>query len=220
LAIDGTSGSGKTTTARKIAERLGWFYLDTGATYRAITYAVLECGKNPEEVRGVIQVLKGLKLDVKNSEDGQRTFVNSEDVTDCLRTDEIDKLVTPISKMKEVRKWLVKFQRKIARNKNIVVEGRDIGTVVFPYANLKIYMDAELPVRARRRKKQKVGFKDIGEIKNDLQRRDYHDFTRSESPLKRAPDALLLDTTYLSVNEQVEWVINRIEQLNESTASI
>ena len=117
--------------------------------------------------------------------------------------------------MKAVRRWLVGVQRKIARDKNIVVEGRDIGTVVFPYANLKIYMDADLNERAKRRNKQKGNSQNQEEVKKDLMRRDYHNSNRKESPLKRAPDALLLDTTSLSIKKQVEWVINKIKQLNE-----
>ncbi len=220
LAIDGTSGSGKTTTARKVAESLGWFYLDTGATYRAVAYEVLKKGKDPENVSEVIQVLKDLELAMKNTKRGQITYVNGEDVTNYLRTDEIDKSVTPISKTKAVREWLVGFQREIARNRNIVVEGRDIGTVVFPYANLKIFMDADLSVRAKRRKKQKRNTKHVEQVKKDLKLRDYHDSKRKESPLRRAPDALLLDTTSLSIKEQVDWVIRRIKQLNESTIPI
>ncbi len=220
LAIDGTSGSGKTTTARKVAEQLGWFYLDTGSTYRAITYIVFKQGKDPEDINEVTQMLEGIELEIKNTEKGQRTYVNGKDVTDYLRTDEIDKAVTPISMMKAVRRWLVGVQRKIARDKNVVVEGRDIGTVVFPNANLKIYMDADLNERAKRRNKQKGNSQNQEEIKKDLMRRDYHNSNRKESPLKRAPDALLLDTTSLSIKEQVEWVINKVKQLNEGLVPV
>lgn len=220
LAIDGTSGSGKTTTAEKVAEHFGWVYLETGATYRAVTYVVLKQGKDPRKESEVTQVLEGLRLDVKCSEKGQRTFVNGEDVTDYLRKDEIDKAVTPVSKMKVVREWLVGVQRKISRNQNVVVEGRDIGTIVFPDADLKIYMDAELEIRAQRRKKQKGNTVSLDEVKKDLKRRDYHDSTRAESPLKKAPDAFFLDTTSLSIEGQVDWVVSKVKQLNESITSI
>ncbi len=220
VAIDGTSGSGKTITARMVAERLGWMYLDTGATYRAVTYWVLKQGKDPENEKEVTQLLEGLDLDVKNTEEGQRTYVNGEDETNKLRTDEIDRWVTPVSKMTTVREWLVRVQRKIVDGKNAVVEGRDIGTVVFPNADLKIYMDAKLEVRAERRKKQKGEAKDIEEVKRDLLRRDYHDSTRKDSPLKRSLNALSLDTTSLSIEEQVERAVSEIKHLNESTSSI
>lgn len=220
LAIDGTSGSGKTTTARMVAKRLGWFYLDTGATYRAITYEILRRGIDPEDKNKVIQILENLELDVRIERRVQRTYINGKDITDYLREPKIDRAVTPISKMKVVRKYLVKLQREIAEYKNIVVEGRDIGTVVFPNANLKIFMDADPEERAKRRKKQIRNQKDLESIKKDLLRRDYHDSKRKESPLKRAQDALVLDTTSLTIKEQVDWVISKIKQLDESSTPV
>jgi cytidylate kinase len=220
LAIDGTSGSGKTTTARMVAKRLGWFYLDTGATYRAITYEILRRGIDPEDKNKVTQILENLELDVRIEKRVQRTYINGKDITDYLREHKIDRAVTPISKMKVVRKYLVKLQREIAENKNIVVEGRDIGTVVFPNANLKIFMDADPEERAKRRKKQIRNQKDLESIKKDLLRRDYHDSKRKESPLKRAQDALVLDTTSLTIKEQVDWVISKIKQLDGSSTPV
>lgn len=220
LAIDGTSGSGKTTTARMVAKRLGWFYLDTGATYRAITYEILRRGIDPEDKNKVTQILENLELDVRIEKRVQRAYINGKDITDYLREPKIDRAVTPISKMKVVRKYLVKLQREIAENKNIVVEGRDIGTVVFPNANLKIFMDADPEERAKRRKKQIRNQKDLESIKKDLLRRDYHDSKRKESPLKRAQDALVLDTTSLTIKEQVDWVISKIKQLDESSTPV
>ncbi len=220
LAIDGTSGSGKTTTARMVAKRLGWFYLDTGATYRAITYEILRRGIDPEDKNKVTQILENLELDVRIERRVQRTYINGKDITDYLREPKIDRAVTPISKMKVVRKYLVKLQRETAENKNIVVEGRDIGTVVFPNANLKIFMDADPEERAKRRKKQIRNQKDLESIKKDLLRRDYHDSKRKESPLKRAQDALVLDTTSLTKKEQVDWVISKIKQLDESSTPV
>jgi len=220
LAIDGTSGSGKSTTARMVAERLGWFYLDTGATYRAITYEILRRGIDPEDENRVTQTLENLELDVRIEKRVQRTYINGKDITDYLRKPNIDRAVTPISKMKVVRKYLVMLQRKIAENRDIVVEGRDIGTVVFPNANLKIFMDAKPLIRARRRRKQIRNQKDLDSIKKDLLRRDHHDSKRKESPLKRAKDALILDTTSLTIKEQVDWVINKIKQLDESITPV
>ncbi|MCK4421749.1 (d)CMP kinase [candidate division WOR-3 bacterium] len=220
VAIDGTSGSGKTTTAKLVAEHFGWFYLDTGATYRALTYQVLKEGKDPEGEREVGEVLKDFHLKVENREDGQRTYVNGEDVTDHLRTNEIDRAVTPISKMKVVRERLVDLQRRISENKNVIAEGRDIGTVVFPDAALKIYMDAGLNERVQRRRKQKGDGNSIDEVMKDLKRRDYHDSNRDLSPLKRASDAIFLDTTSLTIQKQVDWVINQIEKLNESESAV
>lgn len=220
VAIDGTSGSGKTTTARRVSELLGWFYLDTGSTYRAVAYYVLEQGVDPSDKNKVIEILDKINVSFEEGENGNRLILNGEDVSDKLRTDEVNKAVTLVSKMREVRKWLVNIQREIVDEKNAIVEGRDIGTVVFPEADLKFYMNADIDVRAERRKKQKGATGDLEAVKKDLMRRDYHDSTRKESPLKKAPDAHLIDTTSLTIDEQVERVVSEIKKLNESTDSI
>ena len=219
VAIDGTSGSGKTTTAREVSRRLGWLYLDTGATYRSVAYFVLHRGINPEDEKKVIQSLDELNIEIKKIDGEQRTIVNGEDISDKLRTDKINKAVTPVSKIKEVRKYLVSIQRKIVDGKNAVIEGRDIGTVVFPDADLKFYMDADIAVRAKRRKSQDRS-EDLQEVKKDLKRRDYHDSRRKESPLRQADDAILLDTSSLSIDEQVDIVISKIKELHEGFVSL
>ncbi len=219
VAIDGTSGSGKTTTARKVAERLGWLYLDTGATYRAVAYFVLQRGIDPNDEEKIIQILDELNVEIEKVDDEQRTIVNGEDVSDELRTEQVSKAVTPVSKIKEVRKYLVGIQRKIVDDKNAIVEGRDIGTVVFLDANLKFYMDADISIRAKRRKLQhRIG--NLEEVKKDLKRRDYHDSTREESPLKKAGDAFLLDTSSLTIDEQVNIVVSEIKKLHEGAGSV
>ena len=219
VAIDGTSGSGKTTTARKVAERLGWLYVDTGATYRAVAYFVLQQGIDPNDEVKVTQILDKVNVEIEKVDDKQRTIVNGEDVSDKLRTEQVSKAVTPVSKMKEVRKYLVGIQRKIVDDKNAIIEGRDIGTVVFPDADLKFYMDADISVRAKRRKLQdRIG--NLEEVKKDLKRRDYHDSTREESPLKKAVDATLLDTSSLSIDEQVDIVVSKIRKLHEGAGSV
>ncbi|MEJ2568485.1 MAG: (d)CMP kinase [candidate division WOR-3 bacterium] len=219
VAIDGTSGSGKTTTAREVSKRLGWLYLDTGATYRAVAYFIIQRGVNPEDEEKVIQILDELSIEIRKIDGEQRTVVNGEDVSDKLRTDKINKAVTPVSKIKEVRKYLVSIQRKIVDGKNAVIEGRDIGTVVFPDADLKFYMDADIGIRAKRRKLQDRS-EDLEEVKKDLKRRDYHDSRRKESPLKKADDAILLDTGSLSIDEQVDIVISKIKELHEGVGSL
>jgi cytidylate kinase len=219
VAIDGTSGSGKTTTARKVSELLGWLYLDTGATYRAVAYFVLKRGINPNDEDKVIQILDELSVEIEKANGEQRTIVNGEDISDKIRTDEINKAVTPISKIREVRKYLVGIQRKIVDDRNAIVEGRDIGTVVFPDADIKFYMDADISIRAARREKQY----DTGnpeEVKKDLKRRDHHDSTRKESPLKKAADAYLLDTSSLSIDKQVNIVISEIKKLHAGSDSL
>ena len=214
VAIDGTSGSGKTTTARKVSELLDWLYLDTGATYRAVAYFVLKLGINPNDESKVTQILDELNIEIKKISGEQRTIVNGEDVSDELRTIQVSKAVTPISKIKEVRKYLVGIQRKIVDDKNAIIEGRDIGTVVFPDADIKFYMDANINIRASRREKQdSIG--DLEEVKKDLKRRDCHDSKRKESPLKKADDAFLLDTSSLTIAEQVDIVVSEIKKLHE-----
>ena len=219
VAIDGTSGSGKTTTARKVSKLLGWLYLDTGATYRAVAYFVLRQGIDPNDEEKVIQILDELNIEIEKMNNEQKTIVNGEDVSNKLRTDEVNKAVTPVSKMKAVRKFLVSIQRKIVDDNNAIIEGRDIGTVVFPDADLKFYMNADIGIRAKRR-----GLEDskenLEEVEKDLKRRDHHDSTRKESPLKKTEDAILLDTSSLSIDEQVNVVISEIKKLNESYGSV
>jgi len=219
VAIDGTSGSGKTTTARKVSKLLGWLYLDTGATYRAVAYFVLRRGVNPNDEKKVTQILDELNIEIEKVNNEQRTIVNGEDISDKLRTDEVNKAVTPVSKMKAVRRFLVGIQRKIVDDNNAIIEGRDIGTVVFPDANLKFYMNADVGIRAKRRGLQDSK-ENLEEVEKDLKRRDYHDSTRKESPLKEADDAYLLDTSSLSIDEQVDIVISEIKKLNESYSSL
>jgi cytidylate kinase len=219
VAIDGTSGSGKTTTARKVAELLDWLYVDSGATYRAVAYFVLKQGIDPKNEDKVTQVLNELNLEIEKIDGEQRTIINGEDVSDKLRTEQVNKAVTPISKIKKVRKYLVEIQRKIVNDKNAIIEGRDIGTVVFPDADLKFYMDADINIRAKRRKQQdRIG--DLEEVKKDLIRRDYHDSRRKESPLKKADDASLLDTSSLTIDEQVDIVVSKIKKLHEGVGSV
>jgi len=219
VAIDGTSGSGKTTTARKVSKLLGWIYLDTGATYRAVAYFVLKQGIDPNDEDKVIQILDELCIEIEKTNGEQRTIVNGEDVSDKIRTEQVNKAVTPVSKIKEVRKYLVGIQREIVDDRNAIVEGRDIGTVVFPDADIKFYMDADISVRAERRDKQ-YSAGDLEDVKKDLKRRDHHDSTRKESPLKKAADAYLLDTSSLSIDEQVNIVISEIKKLNEGAGPL
>jgi len=219
VAIDGTSGSGKSTTAKKVSELLDWLYLDTGATYRAVAYFVLQKGIDPNDERKVTQILDELNIDIEKVNGGQRTIVNGEDVSDKLRTEQVNKAVTPVSKIKEVRKYLVGIQRKIVDDKNAIIEGRDIGTVVFPDADIKFFMDADISIRAKRRKQQD-GTNDLEKVKKDLERRDYHDSKRKESPLKKADDASLLDTSSLTIDEQVNIVISKIKKLHEGAGSV
>jgi len=215
VAIDGTCASGKSTTARIAAKRLKWLFLDTGAMYRAVAFEILRRCVDPEDEEKVSEIVGEITLTVKPSSDGQRTLIGNEDISSFLRTPEIDRAVTPVSKFKKVRERMVYLQRKIGGEREIICEGRDMGTIVFPDAELKIYIDANLEVRALRRQKEmqnKNIFLTLEEIKEDLKRRDFEDSSREESPLKMAADAIMLDTTKLTIDQEVDWVIKKIKE--------
>jgi len=215
VAIDGTCASGKSTTARIAAIRMKWLFLDTGAMYRAVAFETLRRCVDPEDEKKVSKIAGKITIAVKSSSDGQRTFIGNEDISRFLRTPEIDRAVTPVSKFKKVRERMVYLQRKIGSEREIICEGRDMGTVVFPDAELKIYMDANLETRALRRQKEiqeKGIFLTLEEIKKDLRRRDFEDSSREESPLKMAADAIMLDTTKLTIDQEVDWVIKKIKE--------
>uniref|UniRef100_A0A7C4U7U8 Cytidylate kinase n=1 Tax=candidate division WOR-3 bacterium TaxID=2052148 RepID=A0A7C4U7U8_UNCW3 len=214
VAIDGTSASGKSTTATNVAKKLGWLYLDTGAMYRAIAYYVLKKKVDPHDEENVVRLLDEIDLRIEMN-NGQRTIVNGEDVTEKIRTPEIDRAVTPVCQFKKVREKMVELQRKIADNREIICEGRDMGSVVFPDAQVKVFMDASIDERAKRRLRdlQKKGINiTFEEVKNDLLRRDKEDSTRSEAPLKISKGAIFIDTTNLTIEMQTALVIEEIRK--------
>ncbi len=214
VAIDGTSGSGKSTTAKLVAERLGWFYLNTGAMYRAVALKCLRRGISPEDHQLIEKIAKNIKISFQNVKDTHRVLVDNEDVTVDIKTPGVTKLVSPIANIKEVRKIMVEKQRQIADNQKCICEGRDMGTVVFPDAELKIFMDADIDVRADRRYRElkALGIPvDINKIKDELTLRDEYDSTRENSPLKKAEDAIMLNTTNMSIEDEVNWVVQKIQ---------
>ncbi len=208
IAIDGPAGSGKSTTARLCARQLGFFYLDTGAMYRAVTLKVLRAGIDWRDERALGRLLRDTRLELKESEDGLRVFLDGEDVTREIRSPKVNQLVSPISALAVVRKMMVAEQRRLARGRNVVCEGRDIGSVVFPGAQLKVFLDCDIAERARRRSaelKEKglaQGLSDNA-VRRNLLERDKVDSSRRLSPLRRVPDAVLVDTTHLTIDEQV-----------------
>jgi cytidylate kinase len=210
VAIDGPAASGKSTTARLVAERLGFLYLDTGAMYRAVTWSVLERGLDPDDADAVEALVDGLHLEVVSDGTGGRFRVQGEDVTDRLRAPRISRSVSRVSRHPSVRRAMVRIQRELARDRRVVVEGRDIGTVVFPEASVKIYLAASLEERAERRRRE---LRDAGveqsrtELISEIRARDEIDSGREDSPLRQAPDAVLLDTTGLTIEEQVAEVV-------------
>ncbi|MEO0115082.1 MAG: (d)CMP kinase [candidate division WOR-3 bacterium] len=212
VAIDGTAGSGKSTTARKAAEVLGFFYLDTGAMYRAITWKILKSKIDLNDTEGLKKLLAKTKINFNNK---GKIMLDGKDVSKTIRKPVVDKLVSQVSALPIVRTKMVKEQRRIAKNRNVICEGRDIGSVVFPKADLKFYLDCHLDERTRRRVKElrEKGIKATPKaVKENFLERDYIDSTRATSPLKKMPDAVFLDTTNLTIEEEVEFVTNLIKE--------
>lgn len=213
VAIDGPAGSGKSTTARRVAERLGFLYLDTGAMYRAVTWSILQAGIDPQNVSEIERHLETLRLDLRREEGTLRVALDDQDVTQAIRSPEVSRQVSFVARVGAVRRFLVRMQREIGGRGEVVVEGRDIGTVVFPEAAVKIYLDASIVERARRRREElRLQGEELPleQIQREIELRDALDSRREDSPLRRAPDAELLDTTGLSVEDQVDAVVARV----------
>ena len=217
ITIDGAAGVGKTTTAKKLARMLGFRYLDTGAMYRAITYFFIQHQVDIESKNMVINSLDTLSLDVSFPVDRPtKIMLDGEDISEDIRKKVVTNRVSQVSAIEDVRKKMVKIQKEIVSNGNFVVEGRDIGTVVFPNAEHKFFLVADYDIRAERRLKDfdNVNEKfDLSDIKNDLIRRDEHDKNRKFSPLKKAGDAIVINTSNCSVDEQVESIYKYIERV-------
>lgn len=215
IAIDGPAGSGKSTAAKNIAQKLGFTYLDTGAMYRAITYVSLREGI-AEDIDAVINLARTIELKLKFDNGITRVFVNDEEVTDQIRTAEVNAKVSDISKIPEVRAELVKIQKRMGERGSIVAEGRDVTTVVFPNADLKIFMTASLEERTNRRYKE---FKEKNveitweEVKENLEKRDHLDSGRAISPLRKAEDALEFDNTTISIPAELDILIDKVKEV-------
>ena len=217
VAIDGPAASGKSTTAKMVAKKLKMTYLDTGAMYRAVTLALLRSNTDLDDYDSVCQVVDELELDIYDQ--GAKTVVrlDGEDVSQAIRSMPVTKNVSAVSAVKYVREAMVEIQRNIGKKTNCVVEGRDIGTVVFPDAEFKIFMVADVKMRAERRLKElhEMGEKrSLQEVMTDLKRRDEKDSTRSHSPLQKADEAIEIDTSMLSIDQQVEKIINLVREKN------
>jgi cytidylate kinase len=215
ITIDGPAGAGKTTVSRTLADRLGYRYIDTGALYRGVALAVKLREIDPENSSELKQLCNGLKLMLVEKKGGLRLILNGEDITDRIRTPEITMLASAVSAKTVVRQYLLDLQRKLGRENAAVFEGRDMGTVVFPDADVKFYLDASTRTRAVRRYeelKSETG-QTLDEVERDIQRRDRNDSSRDVAPLKPAPDAIIIDSTTLSVAEVVELMISYIKKI-------
>ena len=226
IALDGHSSCGKSTFAKRIARELEYSYIDTGAMYRAVTLAAMEEGMfestDAPEARKIAEMLDRVELDLRFNNEKQRTeiFLNNRMVEDVIRTMEVSEHVSYIAAISAVRRKMVEYQRKLGEKKGIVMDGRDIGTVVFPQAELKIFLTASLEVRAERRYqelKQKGMKADLEEVRRNLQKRDHIDSSREDSPLKQASDALVLDNSQITVDEQMEWFWEKYRALTTGT---
>jgi cytidylate kinase len=214
IAIDGPSGAGKSTVARLLAKRLGYVYIDTGAMYRSVAFRVKEKSISLKDESALNQLASSLHIAFVTEGEQTHVFCDGEDITSAIRTPEISRLASSISKQKGVRKALVQMQREMGKEGGVILEGRDIGTVVFPGADAKFYLDAESDERVRRRYDEMVekGVKvDFKETEEELVQRDHNDMHRIHSPLKKADDALCIDSTHRSVEEVVEEMVRMVK---------
>lgn len=218
IAIDGPSGTGKSTVAKGVAKRLGFTFFDTGAMYRSMAWWISKSGLSPEDESAIRLALPSFLYEIRSEAGGSRRyFVNGTEVTEAIRSQEISALASKIAKYPEVRKFLVKIQREFGASQNAVFEGRDMGTVVFPEADLKIFLTAKPEVRAERRYRELLAkFPELAtslseaQILKEIKERDFSDTTRTVSPLKQAPDALLIDTTDLAADAVMEKIVRAL----------
>ena len=215
VAIDRPSGAGKSTIARAVARELGFLYIDTGALYRSIGFFVLESGRDPRKKEDVEACLSGIRLELRHVDGIQRVFLNEQDVSEKIRTPAVSMAASQVSAVPEVRAFLLELQRSMARENNVIMDGRDIGTVVLPDAGLKIFLTAAPEDRARRRfeelaaKGEAVTYE---EVLRDVVQRDYNDTHRDISPLRQAADAVLADTTGFPLERSVALIRSLVEE--------
>lgn len=220
IAVDGPAGSGKSTVAKAVAKRLGIIYVDTGAMYRAVAYFCIKKGISCADETAVLTLLKEINLEIQPKIDGQRIFLDGEDITNQIRTQEIGQGASRVATIQSVRQKLGDMQREMAKNNSVIMDGRDIATSVLPQAEVKIYMDAGVDERARRRmgeleaKGENPAFETIRE---EIIRRDENDMNRLYSPLRQAEDALYLDTTEMTIEQAAEKILQiakeRLEEM-------
>jgi cytidylate kinase len=213
ITIDGPAGAGKSTVSRALADRLGYRYIDTGALYRGVALAVKTQGIDPQNDADLKQLCNGLELAFDIKDDGQRLISNGQDITNRIRTPEITMLASAVSARPVVRGYLLDLQRDMGNEKAAVFEGRDMGTVVFPAADVKFFLDASTRKRAERRfdeSNSKSG-QTLDEVERDIQQRDQNDSTREVAPLKPARDAVIIDSTDLTVDQVVRLMLSHID---------
>ena len=215
VAVDGPAGSGKGTITKAVAERLGLVYIDTGALYRCITLYMIRNNINLNDIDKIQEMLKNVGIELKKEDNLDKVYLNGEDVSLKIREKAVNELVSQVSHVIEIRENITDLSRKIAKGKNVIMEGRDIGTNVFPNAQIKIYLDATPEERAHRRMKQNeekgidIPYKDILE---NIKFRDNNDKTSKVAPLKQADDSIYIDSTNMTIDEVTEKIINIIKE--------
>jgi cytidylate kinase len=214
IAIDGPAGAGKSTVSKILAKELGFLYIDTGALYRALTLKAIKEKIDIKDTERLITMARNTSMDLKNNPDGSlRVFLDGCDVSEEIRRPRITRFVSDVAKIKAIREVMLGLERRLGKQKDSVLDGRDIGTVVFPDADKKFYIDAQFPVRVQRRYKELKGLGQevtLKEVKVDLRNRDTIDSTRKFAPLKKADDALYVDTTDMTIEEVVGRLLKEI----------
>lgn len=211
IAIDGPAGAGKSTIARKLAEKLGYIYVDTGAMYRAMALCVLNQGIDAKKEAQVVFAAEEADISIQYQQGEQQVILNGENVTGQIRKEAVSRMASSISVYPAVRKKLVALQQKLAKTADVIMDGRDIGTCVLPDAKVKIYLTASVEARAKRRfleLTEKGADCNLDKIKKDIEERDYRDMHREASPLKQAEDAVLVDSSNMNIEEVVEAILN------------
>ena len=214
VAIDGPAAAGKSTSAKKVARELGFTHLNTGAMYRCVTLSVLRDQITLDNENALSQLLNELDIRLEKLDDELVVYLNGEDVSDEIRKAEVTSYVSTVSALSQVRNALVRIQRNIAKNQDCVVEGRDIGTIVFPDAEFKFFLVADDFVRARRRQLDLIAIgeeKSIAVLVEEIRQRDFLDSERSNSPLRKADDAIEIDTSKMTFDEQVAFMVNKVK---------
>lgn len=215
VAVDGPAGSGKSTVAKAVAKRLGIIYVDTGAMYRGVAYDCIQKGVDCSDEKAVLLLLEEIHLEIQPTQEGQRIFLENQDITEKIRTQQIGQGASEVAKIQSVRQKLGDIQRAMANQNSVVMDGRDIGTYVLPQAEVKIYMDAGVDERAMRRMgelKAKGEKPDFEVVRKEIIRRDENDMNRQHNPLRKAKDAIYIDTTKMSIEESVDKILTIVQE--------
>lgn len=216
IAIDGPAAAGKSTVAKKLAQKLSFVYIDTGAMYRAFTLHCLQHHVDVFNAEAVVEMLSSANIELRQGEAGQLVLLNGEDVTEEIRQNKVSRNVSHIAKIPEVREEMVQKQRALANNINVIMDGRDIGTNVIPEAEVKIYLIASVEERAKRRYEENIqkGIPtDLEKLKEEIAERDQIDMNRKHAPLKRAEDAIAIDTTSLTIDDVIIKILQEVEKI-------